>query len=124
MRHDIQDKSLGTVSEAFPHLIFHQFVSKLGRRVSNILKYTFPVPKEDAKRVMAFSNSEDTISFRHYTFEKRGSRKEDVTLKEVGPRFEMELYRIRLGTIEQTEADDEWVLRPYMNTAKKRRALG
>jgi len=123
MRHDIQDESLGTVSEAYPHLIFNLFESKLGRRTVNILKYTFPVPKADSKRVMVFSNSDDFISFRHFTFEKRGSRKEDVKLKEVGPRFELTLYRIRLGTLEQNEADDEWVLRPHMNTARKRKAL-
>lgn len=32
LRHDIKDQ--GTVSEAFPHLIFNQFTSKLGQRVS------------------------------------------------------------------------------------------
>jgi hypothetical protein len=33
LRHDIKDQ--GTVSEAFPHLIFENFNSKLGARVSN-----------------------------------------------------------------------------------------
>lgn len=32
MRHDIPD--IGNMSEAFPHLIFHNFQSKLGNRVS------------------------------------------------------------------------------------------
>jgi U3 small nucleolar ribonucleoprotein protein IMP4 len=32
LRHDIKDQ--GTVSEAFPHLIFENFNSKLGARVS------------------------------------------------------------------------------------------
>ena len=32
MRHDIPD--VGTMSEAFPHLIFHNFKTKLGERVS------------------------------------------------------------------------------------------
>lgn len=31
LRHDIKDQ--GTVSEAFPHLIFNNFNSKLGQRV-------------------------------------------------------------------------------------------
>lgn len=47
----------------------------------------------------------------------------DVHLAEVGPRFDMQPYEIRLGTLEQAEADVEWVLRPYMNTAKKRSQL-
>ena len=32
MRHDIP--KIGTMSEAYPHLIFHNFSSKLGERVS------------------------------------------------------------------------------------------
>ena len=32
-------------------------------------------------------------------------------------------YEIRLGTIEQEAAEKEWVLRPYQNTARKRKAL-
>jgi U3 small nucleolar ribonucleoprotein protein IMP4 len=42
---------------------------------------------------------------------------------ELGPRFELQLYQIKLGTVEMSEADTEWVLRPYMNTARKRQAL-
>lgn len=34
------------------------------------------------------------------------------------------LYQIKLGTVDQTEAENEWVLRPYQNTAKKRKELG
>ena len=33
-------------------------------QVQNILKYLFPVPKEDGKRVITFANQEDYISFR------------------------------------------------------------
>ena len=64
MRHDIKD-SMDTVSEAYPHLVFHQFDSKLGARVQNILKYLFPVPKLDTQRVMTFANQNDFISFRY-----------------------------------------------------------
>lgn len=93
MRHDVPD--IGTMSEAFPHLIFHNFTTRLGKRVSieqtfihvvllcffigcvysnnsnnlvtqvsSILKYLFPVPKEDSRRVITFANQEDFISFR------------------------------------------------------------
>lgn len=121
MRHEIPD--IGTMSEAYPHLIFHNFNSKLGRRVTNILKYLFPVPKEDSRRVVTFANQDDYISFRHHTY-KKGDGKE-IELTEVGPRFEMKLFLIKLGTIEQKDAaDTEWVYRPYMNTTKKRKFLG
>lgn len=47
----------------------------------------------------------------------------EVQLAEVGPRFEMRPYEIRQGTVEQSEADVEWQLRPFMNTARKRNQL-
>jgi U3 small nucleolar ribonucleoprotein protein IMP4 len=115
LRHDIPDR--GTVSEAYPHLIFNNFTTNLGTRVSNILKYLFPVPKDDSKRVITFANDSDFISFRHHVYYKIG---QDIQLAEVGPRFEMKLYEIKLGTADITEADVEWTYRPYMNTTKKR----
>ena len=33
-------------------------------QVKSILKYLFPVPKDDSKRVVTFANQEDYISFR------------------------------------------------------------
>ena len=89
--------------------------------MGNILKCLFPIPKHDARRVVTFSNENDFISFRHHMYTKTGHEK--VTLHEVGPRFEMRLYQIRLGTLEQKEADLEYVLRPYQNTATKRQVL-
>lgn len=66
MRHDIPD--IGTMSEQYPHLIFHNFKTKLAERTMSILKYLFPVPKEDSKRVITFANHDDYISFRHHTY--------------------------------------------------------
>lgn len=149
LRHDLSVDP-GSVSEAYPHLIFHNFTTKLGQRTQTILQSLFPVPKEDTKRVVTFVNRDDTISFRHHIYrrvspaeraaknkagltsaEANGgpqsgedkSGKKDIELAEVGPRFELKLYQIRLGTIEMNEAENEWVLRPYMNTAKKRKAI-
>jgi U3 small nucleolar ribonucleoprotein protein IMP4 len=112
---------MGTMSEAYPHLIFHNFKSRLGRRVMNILKYLFPVPKDDSKRVITFANEDDYISFRHHVYKKVDGK---IELSEVGPRFEMKLYEIKLGTIDiANAADSEWILKPYMNTSKKRKFL-
>ncbi|VDC02556.1 unnamed protein product [Peniophora sp. CBMAI 1063] len=121
LRHDIASYRASTVSEQYPHLIFENFSSPLGERIRDCLKYLFPVPKEDAKRVMTFSNEHDFISFRHHVFVKVPPR--DVQLAEVGPRFEMKPYEIRQGTVEQTEAEREWVLSHYSRTAKKRSLL-
>lgn len=121
MRHDIPD--IGTMSEAYPHLIFHNFKSQLGIRTMSILKHLFPVPKEDSKRVMTFANHDDFVSFRHHNYKKLDGGK-DVELKEVGPRFQLRLYQIKLGTMDtEKSADTEWALKPYMNTTRKRRFL-
>jgi U3 small nucleolar ribonucleoprotein protein IMP4 len=116
LRHDLPSAHQSTVSEQYPHLIFENFSSKLGVRIRDVLKYLFPVPKEDSKRVMTFANESDYISFRcvalampclamrliqdmgnrssninpsgrHHVFVKTG--KKEVQLAEVGPRFEM-----------------------------------
>ncbi|KAI0729386.1 Brix-domain-containing protein [Fomitopsis betulina] len=121
LRHDISTYQESTVSEQYPHLIFENFSSQLGERMRDVLKYLFPVPKEDSKRVMTFSNEDDFISFRHHVFVKVPPRQ--VELAEVGPRFEMKPYEIRQGTIDQTEAEREWVLAHYSRTAKKRSLL-
>ncbi|KAA8517159.1 hypothetical protein F0562_017452 [Nyssa sinensis] len=123
-RHDIKAKqAIGTMPEAYPHLILNNFSTKLGERTATILKHLFPVPKPDAKRIITFANQSDYVSFRHHIYEKRGGPK-SIEPKEIGPRFELRLYQIKLGTMDQSEAQTEWVIRPYMNTSKKRKILG
>lgn len=39
-------------------------------KVKSILKYLFPVPKKDSRRVVTFSNEDDFISFRQHTYKK------------------------------------------------------
>uniref|UniRef100_UPI00358E612E U3 small nucleolar ribonucleoprotein protein IMP4 n=1 Tax=Myxine glutinosa TaxID=7769 RepID=UPI00358E612E len=120
MRHDVP--GMATMSEAYPHIILHNFSSRLGQRVSSILKYLFPVPKEESRRVITFANEDDYISFRHHVYKKVDGR--NVELTEVGPRFEMKLFEIKLGTLENpTTAEVEWCWRPFMNTARKRKFL-
>jgi U3 small nucleolar ribonucleoprotein protein IMP4 len=81
------------------------------------------VPKPDSKRVITFANNQDFLSFRHHVFKKTMIGSREIELQECGPRFELQLYQIKLGTLEQKEAENEWVLRPYMNTAKKCRVI-
>ena len=121
LRHDISNSLQSTVSEQYPHLIFENFSSNLGKRVMNALKFLFPVPKSDSKRAMTFYNDSDFISFRHHVFLKTSYK--DVQLAEVGPRFELRPYEIKQGTIENKAADTEWVLRPYQRTASRRKNL-
>ena len=82
------------------------------------------MPKIESQRVLTFINNDDYISFRHHTFTKnKNSNKDNVDLEEVGPRFELRPYQILLGTVDMPEANKEWVLRPYMNTARKKKAI-
>ena len=118
MRHDIPDRA--NVSEAYPHLVQHNLSTRIGTRVATILKHLFPVPKPESRRVVSMVNQDDFISLRHHVYSKE---KGEVHLMEAGPRFDLKLYQIKLGTLEQTEVENEWVLRPYMNTARKRQAL-
>lgn len=120
LRHDIE-QDLGTVSEAYPHLIFHDFSSKLGARVTSILQALFPVPKPDTRRVMSFINHDDVIAFRHHVYKKnaphqrdeKGNKMEEVELAEVGPRFELKPYKITLGTLDMKAPEVEWVLKTH-----------
>uniref|UniRef100_A0A0N5A9G8 Brix domain-containing protein n=1 Tax=Syphacia muris TaxID=451379 RepID=A0A0N5A9G8_9BILA len=120
MRHDTPDPD--PVPEEYPHLVFLNLTTNLGRRVTNILKYLYPVPKPESRRVITFSNEEDFISFRHHSYSK--GEKGEIELKEVGPRFELMPYRIILGTLEHPEAAQvEWEFKPFLNTASKRQFL-
>lgn len=116
LRHDIPDSARGTVSESYPHLIFEGFSTPLGKRVVTILKHLFP-PREAAKakegsRVVTFALTDgDYISVRHHVYVRTSYN--SVELAEVGPRMELKLFELRLGTVENKDADYEWRLANY-----------
>ena len=118
LRHDIPECK--PASQAYPNIIIDALESKVGKRVGQVLQALYPVPKPDAKRVITFANRDDFISFRHHMFTREKGK---IMLSEAGPRFEMQPYEIRLGTLDQDLAEKEWVLRPYMNTSRKKQAL-
>ena len=122
MRHDLPTAA-APMSEAYPHLVLEGFHTDLGKRVATIFKCLFPIPKPDSRRVVTLVNQNDFLSFRHYMYTKSTKKRDEVQLHEVGPRFELKLYQIRLGTLSQKEAENEYVLRPYQNTAHKRNVL-
>ncbi|GFE52612.1 Brix domain containing protein [Babesia ovis] len=119
LRHDLPEKP-PTMSEAYPHLIFHNFSSQLGERVKNIIRYMFPPANADETRVLSFVNKRDLIHFRHHVWasnDREGEEKE-VQLTEVGPRFVMRPFKIELGTVDMRDIETEWALRPYFNSRK------
>ncbi|KAL8805171.1 MAG: hypothetical protein Q9182_002153 [Xanthomendoza sp. 2 TL-2023] len=124
LRHDLPLPSRGTVSESYPHLIFENFTTPLGKRVVQILKHIFP-PREAAttnqkvgSRIVTFKNIEDSIEVRHHVFVRTGYQ--SVELAEVGPRMTMRCFEIRGGTIESKAGDTEWALNQYTRTARKK----
>lgn len=116
LRHDILNR--GNQSEVNPHLIFDNFTTPLGNRVVTILKNLFPPgPKKDSSRVITFANRGDFISVRQHVYVRT---KDGVEMAEVGPRFEMRLFELRLGTLENKDADVEWQLRRFVRTANRK----
>jgi len=120
LRHDMPD--VGNMPQDKANIILEGFTSVVGKRVAQVLKHLFPVSKEDqSRRTCTFAVMEDLVVFRHHTWRREGK---DVELKEHGPRFSMKLYRVLQGPLDERDtADTEYVYRPYMNTAHKRKFL-
>uniref|UniRef100_A0A8C3UVQ0 IMP U3 small nucleolar ribonucleoprotein 4 n=1 Tax=Catharus ustulatus TaxID=91951 RepID=A0A8C3UVQ0_CATUS len=94
---------LGGAPLAAPHLLLLRLDSTLGKRV----RTCSPCP--------------DPRAAANHVYRRRGRT---VELEEVGPRFQLRPYLIRLGTLEQGDAADvEWRWHPYTATAPKRRLL-
>ena len=119
LRHDIPECT--HASQAHPHLVLDGMSTRIGKRIAKILQGLYPIPRPESKRVITFANRSDFVSFRHHMYTKDAKGK--VVIKEAGPRFEMQPYEVRLGTLDQDAAEKEWVLRPYQNTSRKRQAL-
>lgn len=83
-----------------PSLLFDLF--------PNCVFFVFNFGQAESHRVMTFSNEEDVVFFRHHMYEKKGGK--EVVLHEVGPRFEMQLYQLRLGTLDQVITGEGYVV--------------
>ncbi|KAM7191853.1 Anticodon-binding protein [Naviculisporaceae sp. PSN 640] len=123
LRHDLPRALGGTISEAYPHLIFEGFSTPLGKRVVTILKNLWPprdpnASKAAGNRVITFVNQDDIIEVRHHVFVKTGPS--SVELSEVGPRFSLRPFSITLATLENKDPDTEWSLRQYTRTSRKK----
>ena len=87
MRHDIGSKSaVGTVSAVYPHLIFDNLTTPLGQRFRDILKYLFPVPPAESRRIVTFANRNEFISVRNHSYTKPKGV-DSIELQEVGLRY-------------------------------------
>jgi len=117
LRHDAAQ--LAKMPEVFPHTVFHNLTTPLGRRLQTILRGLFPVPKVESRRQCAFINDADHIHFFN-TFANRGEKGVVTHLTELGPRFSLKCYKIIRGTLDQVKsADVEYELRSFTRTAHK-----
>eukprot|EP00915_Cephaloidophora_sp_WS-2016_P002510 GHVH01003383.1.p2 GENE.GHVH01003383.1~~GHVH01003383.1.p2 ORF type:complete len:325 (+),score=52.27 GHVH01003383.1:1859-2833(+) len=137
MRHQLPNKPPPMPTHN-PHLIFHQFNSKIGNRFMHILKFLFPANTQgdktskgvDKTRVLSFVNKRDNILFRHHTFVNtkdyldkdkmaETDEAEQVELTEIGPRFTLKPYRITCGTLDMgTDVEREWTNPTFLNRPK------
>lgn len=118
MRSEVADAR--HVPEKAPHLVLEGMSTKLGQRIGTILKHLFPAAKEEANRVISFINRQDCIIFRHHIYSEVGG---EVLLKEVGPRFTLTPYLVKLDTVDSKVGDYEWRLNTFTNTAKTKMNL-
>lgn len=119
LRHDLPD--MGNMSESYPHLIFEGFTSKLGQRVVTVLKHMFPPgEKKNSTRVISFINKNDYISVRHHVYVKA---KDTVEMSEIGPRFEMRLFEMRLGNMDEKDSEVEWQMKRFIRTGNRKNYL-
>ena len=117
LRHDV-DKNKDKYSQAYPHLIFHNLNDRIGERIKIILQNLFPAPlNQKSKRTISFIAEENFISMRHHNYEKKDYK--TVELFEVGPRFELRPYMIKLGSLIDNSATIEWSMKSFINTATK-----
>eukprot|EP00607_Mallomonas_marina_P001221 CAMPEP_0182431372 /NCGR_PEP_ID=MMETSP1167-20130531/48627_1 /TAXON_ID=2988 /ORGANISM="Mallomonas Sp, Strain CCMP3275" /LENGTH=269 /DNA_ID=CAMNT_0024617635 /DNA_START=22 /DNA_END=828 /DNA_ORIENTATION=+ len=103
LRHDIPECK--PASQAYPHLILDNLNTVIGKRIGRILQALYPIPRPESKRVITLANQNDFISFRHHMYSKV---KGEPVIEEAGPRFELQPYEVRLGTLDQDHADKEW----------------
>lgn len=91
----------------YPELIFKNFDTRLGRRISRMLECLFPATRDYAGRAVAtFHNQRDYIFLRthRYIFDSL----EEVRLQEMGPRFTLRLLSLQSGTFDRQFGEYEW----------------
>ncbi|KAG5475796.1 hypothetical protein CUR178_03509 [Leishmania enriettii] len=94
-------------TEHYPELIFKNFDTRLGRRISRMLECLFPAVRDYAGRAVAtFHNQRDYIFLRthRYIFDSLQA----VRLQEMGPRFTLRLLSLQSGTFDRQFGEYEW----------------
>lgn len=110
----------GTSSGHNPELLFKNFKTSLGYRLSRILNGIFPRNEElKGRELITFHNQRDYIFFRYYRyiFENEFTK---VNLQEIGPRFVLRLLFIQKGLYDPQFGDYEWLYTDKMGVKRRK----
>jgi len=118
--HDQLTNSASVQTECNPELLFKNFKTKLGFRVSRILTALFP-QKVDivGRRVVTYHNQRDFIFFRQHRYIFTEDL-EKVNLQESGPRFTLRLLSIQNKTYDGEFGDYEWKYKDSMGVRRRK----
>jgi ribosome production factor 1 len=103
-----------------PELIFKNFKTKVGHRLTRILNGIFPhTPEIEGRQVVTFHNQRDYIFIRNHRF-NFDDEYSKVSLQEIGPRFVMRLLSIQKGTFDNTFGEYEWKYKDKMGVRRRK----
>lgn len=110
----------GTSAGHNPELMFRNFKTTLGFRVSRALNALFPQNEElKGRELITFQNQRDYIFFRYYRYIFTDDFK-NVNLQELGPRFAMRLLFVQKGLYDPEQGDYEWLYKDKMGVRRRK----
>ena len=103
-----------------PELLFKNFNTTLGTRLSRGLHALFPQNEQlKGRELVVFHNQRDYIFFRYYRYIFKEEFKE-VSLQEIGPRFTLRLLSVQRGTYDPILGDYEWIYSDKMGVRRRK----
>ena len=110
----------GTSAGHNPELMFKNFSTTLGQRVTRILNGIFPKNEElKGRELITFHNQRDYIFFRYYRYIFTNDFTK-VNLQEIGPRFALRLLYIQKGLYDPQQGEYEWLYKDKMGVKRRK----
>ena len=110
----------GTSAGHNPELLFKNFKTNLGFRLSRILNGLFPRNEElKGRELVTFHNQRDYIFFRYYRYIFTDDF-QNVNLQEIGPRFVMRLLFLQKGLYDPEHGEYEWLYTDKMGVKRRK----
>lgn len=110
----------GTSAGHNPELMFKNFSTTLGQRVTRILNGIFPKNEElRGRELITFHNQRDYIFFRYYRYIFTNDFTK-VNLQEIGPRFALRVLYIQKGLYDPQQGEYEWLYKDKMGVKRRK----